>query len=154
MKAFFESEERRLELRAVASGWIGTPFRAHCRRKGLGVDCVNLAAAIYMECGLLREFNPPRYTMDHALHSEESLVTPWVEASGRFKPASDVRPGDLLVFKIHRTTHHVGVAVGPAHFVGVMWSHFVAECSLADSTWAKRLELVYRPIEEEHVRRD
>lgn len=141
-------------------GWIGTPFRGMTRRKQVGVDCVNLAAGIYVETRVLREADCvfPRYRLDHGTHHGESMVIPFIEGiierTGRLRLAAsgaDARavamPGDLLTFTVGRTEHHVGIALGGQTFVHVFCDYQVMESRLTDSIWAKRLTRVYRPIE-------
>lgn len=152
MKWFFKDEEKQRELLGAVQGWIGTPFRPFTRRKKVGVDCVNLAAGIYMECGLLSEFTPPKYRMDYSLHCSESMVIPYIESTGRFAalPAlSELMAGDLLVFQIGNTTHHVGIMINDCQFVHVYAAHFVMVSETADSTWQRRLHSVYRPLKVE-----
>jgi hypothetical protein len=79
MKAFFSEEKRRRALEWEASSWVGTPFHAHARLKGVGVDCVQLAAALYIATGFLTEFEVGWYPIDGGNHDEVSRVVEWIE---------------------------------------------------------------------------
>lgn len=151
MSWYFANEKRQRALLAEAESWVGTPFCAHARLKQAGVDCVNLAAGIYQACGLSKEFAFPQYQMDRGSHCSESLVIPWLEKSARFLPVQarvgELMPGDLVVFKVGQTTHHVGVALGPDFFIHVWQRHVAMKSNLTDSTWAKRLAAIYRPVD-------
>lgn len=156
MKPFFASTERALKLRAAARDWLGTPFRAHSQAKGAGVDCVHLAAAIYKECGVITEFAPPNYTLDQGMHLTQSAVEHYVVQTGCFTdfpgPVAfeKLMIGDLLLIKMGRVSHHVGIltsAENCAGFIHVFQGFKVHECDLMDPTWRKRIEKVYRPIE-------
>ncbi len=159
---YFQTLERRRVLRRVALSWIGTPFRPHGRDKGIGVDCVSLAAGIYLETGCIQSYDPPWYSMDGGSHLERSQLEAEVVKTGRFalvwerEPARAkqllraaeldfIQPGDLLFFRLGRVVHHCAVCVGDfrviqaLHTSGVCWGH------IADPTLSRRLEAVYRP---------
>jgi cell wall-associated NlpC family hydrolase len=154
---FFGSEERVLALRAEAESWVGTRFQGHARVKGAGVDCVQLAAGIYVATGFLREFEVGWYPIDGGHHDEKSRVVEWIEKSGAFervgiqqKVAKDAKmteppaAGDLIVMKLGRVEHHVGVALGGGLFVHVLYKATVCQESLG-RFW-KQVTAVYRPL--------
>src|SRR5437868_6375549 len=116
---FYNTSERCQALRREAFGWIGTPFMARGRIKGVGVDCISLCALIYHATGLLDRFDPPSYSMDGGSHLQESLLEQQIQASGRGvkiweRADSEFRrvinlpsltmPGDLLCAKLGRVT--------------------------------------------------
>lgn len=153
MKPYFGSPQRRAALVATASHWFGTPFHPHAAIQRGGVDCVWLAARIYIECGAIAEFNPPPYTMDGGSHNELSQVLAWLNQSNRFLQVLEsgvklkLEAGDLLCFRMGRVEHHVGVVLTESTFIHSVRVHGVTESHLNDSTWHKRLAAVYRPIE-------
>lgn len=157
MTQFFEHPERIDQLQLVIDGWLGTPFVPHAMVRGGGVDCVQLAAAIMIECGVIERFAPPAYTIDGGLHRQRSLVLEWLDGDPRFArisgQASAVRclPGDILVFASARSAieHHVGVYRGGAsiEFVNSMPKYGVKIRTLRDGTWSRLLRAVYRPSE-------
>lgn len=126
---------------------------------GVGVDCVQLAGAIYIGTGFLESFEPGHYTMDGGQHAEQSRVIDYLEKSGRFDlvwrreegKALPIIAGDLLCFKIGRQPHHVGIAVSPVKFVHVHRGHPVKESLVNDTTFRKRLTHVYRPVTDEEL---
>lgn len=148
MKPFFESHDRRVKLVHSALEWLGTPFAPHAAVKGAGVDCVWLAARIYIESGFLAEFNPPDYTMDGGAHNDLSPVLNWIERSGKFQQMEDgeLQIGDLLCFRMGRSVHHVGVVMTATTFLHVYRGYPVMESRLDDPTWSKRLAAVFRPL--------
>jgi cell wall-associated NlpC family hydrolase len=152
-RAFFADETRRRALIWEANSWVGTPFHGHAKLKGVGVDCVQLAGAIYIATGFLTEFNPGWYPIDGGNHDESSRVVEWIEQSGKFHRCSphgaQAMPGDLICIQYARVAHHVGVVVAGEEFVHAMFNHHVMMSSLADSTYAKRLNAIYRPSVEE-----
>lgn len=167
MREFFYNEQRRLGLRLEAATWLGTPFFAHGKIKGAGVDCVQLAAQIYIATGFLDAFDPGPYTMDGGRHSPVSKVIAWIEVSEKFLKISEGRVpqapeqiqqglaervppmvGDLLCFKIMRNKveWHVGVYVGDGLFIQALLNRVVSIGDLANLQ-AIRLAAIYRPME-------
>ncbi len=152
MKPYFDSPARCARLVQSALEWTGTPFAPHAAVKGAGVDCVWLAARLYIESGFLDKFNPPDYTMDGGLHNELSPVLNWIERSGKFQAIGEGRGamgkiGDLLCFRMGRSVHHVGVVLTPTTFVHVYRGYSVMQSWLDDATWLRRLAAIFRPVE-------
>ena len=110
---YFAPLERQIRLTREAYSWEGTPFQPNQRAKGAGVDCVQLAGAIYIACGAIDRFDPGPYTMDHSAHSHRSIVGDWLDTSVRFKESTSPHPqiGDLVTFRIGLTSHHVGICL-------------------------------------------
>ncbi|MCD6051259.1 MAG: hypothetical protein K0Q55_2662 [Verrucomicrobia bacterium] len=150
MKAYYENRARQADLLREAQEWLGTPFLPHAHVKGGGVDCVWLAAGLYLGTGHLREFKPGNYSMDGGHHNSFSLVTQWVEQSKRFTPVEfPPEVGDLLCFRIGKCIHHVGVVLTEKTFLHVVQGGAVRESRIDDTTWRKRLSAIYRPVEKE-----
>jgi cell wall-associated NlpC family hydrolase len=145
-RAFFADEKRRRALEWEANSWVGTPFHAHGGLKGVGVDCVQLAAAIYIATGFMEEFKPGWYPLDGGHHDATSRVIGWVEKSGKFARCAgeDIRPGDLIVMKLARVPHHVGVMMNEREFVHALFKMHVVVAQLSEHR--KRIEAVYRPL--------
>lgn len=148
-RPFFAVEKRRRALLAEAGSWVGTPFHAHARLKMVGVDCVQLAGAIYIATGFLTEpqFNIGWYPIDGGHHDEKSRVVEWIEKSGKFARVNDPRIGDTLVMRMPgaRVAHHVGVMVSESEFVHAYFKHFVVMSRM--DGYRKRIEAMYRPID-------
>ena len=51
-------QEQREAVVAEARTWIGTPWIHMAAIKGAGVDCAMLLARVYIEVGLVAEFDP------------------------------------------------------------------------------------------------
>jgi cell wall-associated NlpC family hydrolase len=176
-RPFFHSPDRLADLSAAAESWLRTPFHPRARIKGAGVDCVQLAAAIYLELGAIPDVPFPHYTMDGGTHLTESLVISYVEGLGCFQrieprwgkpPSSQVKQckscgpaagplprftvgeffaGDFLGFQIGKVVHHCGVFLGGSRFIHTFKPYAVHYGNLLDPTWLKRLVTVHRPIE-------
>ncbi len=149
MKPYFQSPERILQLQEQCYLWLGTPFHKGARLCGIGADCVQSVAAIYIACKLVQDFNPPAYTLDGGKHNNFSMVVDYVEATGRFQKVSldSLQPGDLLCLLSGRVAHHVGIFLGGSNFFHAIEIYGCQINSLQDSTWRNRLIAVYRPID-------
>jgi cell wall-associated NlpC family hydrolase len=152
MTPFFESVERVQRLRSFAALWVGTPFVSHASVRGAGVDCVNLAAAIYLECGALKPFTMPPYSIDGGQHNQFSQVIGWLgEQSELFAhvPLNKdfrVQPGDLLCFRFARSEHHTGIVLEGLKFIHAPNRRKVEIASLTDPVYQRCLRAVYRPL--------
>ncbi len=148
MKPYYQDRVRQAELLACAQEWMGTPFRPFSHVQGMGVDCVWLAAGLYLETGHLAAFKPGPYTMDGGQHNALGMVIAWLEQNSRFQKAeAPLEVGDLLCFRMGRSVHHVGVVLTERTFLHVCEGYTVSEARIDDPTWKKRLACVYRPVE-------
>lgn len=161
MKAYFDLHNgafvsfRLVELVEEAKSWVGTPFMAHSRVKGAGVDCVNLAAALYLKTRFLDSFDPPPYALDGGVHNTRSQIIDWLEEHPRFLAVwhkhgpglYDPLAGDALVFKNAQSEHHVAVMLAGNHFIHAVNHRKVTIGALSDPLYKHALSAVYRPIE-------
>lgn len=147
--AFFDDPEHRAKLLTEAAEWMDTPFAGHAAVKGAGVDCVRLTAEIMLACGLIPGYEFPPYTLQWARHQSRSIILEWLDACPqvvRLPDGEAARFGDVVCFKIGRCVHHVGIVLDPPRFLNSVEGSRVSMCQLDDSTWAKRRECLYRPI--------
>jgi cell wall-associated NlpC family hydrolase len=149
-KAWFNTAERIAALRAEAAIWIGTPFLCNSNTPGPrgGVSCQKLACAIYRKVGFAT-FQAPEVAMAHARFSKVSLVEGWMDGRREFIRVAivDVRPGDLLGFRLARIVHHVGILLDAGEFVHVLDHVGCIVSALSDPTYSSRLAAAWRPIE-------
>jgi cell wall-associated NlpC family hydrolase len=144
---YFNHVGRRLILIAEASSWLGTPFRSYARVKGVGVDCVNLAMALYQETGFLNGLSLPYYRVGEGAHIHTSKLEEWIEKCGRFERAQSPAVGDALCIRFGDVSHHVGVVTSDTMFIHVYRRQNATENSLADSFWTEKTTAIWRPIE-------
>lgn len=152
MKPYFSTPERISELRVHADKWLDTPFRDHWRAQGKGVDCIQLAVAIYTSSGLLNSFTSPPYSIGAWKGLRESPVAQWIDSSPHFEKLAETdtfQPGDLLCFAQGRVAYHLGIYLdeGSQLFIHAISVDGTCKRSLHDPTWAKRLTATYRPVE-------
>ena len=104
---------------AEATGWLGTPFRHQGSRKGVGCDCLGLVRGVWRAVYGCEPELPGPYAMDW---NETAAGDPLIEAARRHcaeKPATDMRPGDLLLFrwKPRYAAKHAGILVSAERFI-------------------------------------
>lgn len=151
----FYNAARAEELLALANQWTGTPFHTRARLLGVGVDCVQLAAALYIGTGFLDTFAPERYQLDWGTHEGESRVIAYINSTGRFAPvefkptAEDygVQTGDLLCFRFGRVAYHVAVAMPGNQIFQVLKRYTADFFPIEDTTWRENVSAVFRPLE-------
>lgn len=122
---YFRDATRVGQLVAACEGWRGTPFRARSSVKGVagGVDCVGFVGAVFLEIGAVpAAIAIPPYALNHAEHSDESVLRGWFERPEvrarvrRVDEAEAALPGDLVFPVVGRCEHHLGLQFG-----GVVW---------------------------------
>lgn len=97
------------QLLTIALAWEGTPYHAHGRLKGVGVDCAMFLAEVYHAAGLVPYIDPGHYPIDWHLHRDEEKFMTWVKkfATEVFDP----RPGDVVLFRTGRAQGHGGIVI-------------------------------------------
>jgi cell wall-associated NlpC family hydrolase len=114
-------EEARDRVVAVTLEWVGTPYHDMGEVKGPrgGTDCAKLLKCVYVEAGVMEEFKIANYAPQHFLHQSEEHYLSYVMPRGREIPESEVRPGDMVLYKIGKCYAHGALVVPPG------WPHVV-----------------------------
>ena len=160
MKPHFAEWYRVEMLRLAAESWIGTPFVPYAAIRGAGVDCVNLCAELLRSsCFPVEKGGWPRYSIDGGKHNRESQLIAWLDSHKLFQPvwnraataspytAAHAMPGDVLCFRLGRSAHHAGLLVAGTKFIHCLFGRKVMFATLADLSFSRRIESVYRPLE-------
>jgi cell wall-associated NlpC family hydrolase len=122
---YFLDPSRVFALVAACESWRGTPFRARSCVKGAagGVDCAGFVGAVFHEIGAIASaVSVPPYAVNHAEHSDESLLRSWFESKPVRKRVrrvdEDEAPlaGDMVFPVVGRCEHHLGIQIG-----GLVW---------------------------------
>jgi cell wall-associated NlpC family hydrolase len=89
----------------VARSYLGTPYHAEARIKGVGVDCATLLAGVYEEAGAISRMSIEHYPMDWHLHrgGERYVNTLLKHAT---ETAGPPLPGDIAIWKFGRAFSH------------------------------------------------
>ena len=116
----------------VAETWLNTPFVDGQGLKGAGVDCAYFPCRVYAEVGIIKPFNPPYYSPQLMLHSDNdhTYVETIKKWGGREIPESEVGRGDMVLYFVERTYAHGGIIIKwpdliihPIRNRGVIYSH-------------------------------
>lgn len=138
-------------LAEIVESWIGTPFSANACVPGPqgGVSCQRLAAAIYVELGILpQDVQVPSGRINRGRFNRVSEIIPWVDSRPEFHRRDLIvvpAAGDLLGFEIGHCINHLGVAIGDDQFVHCLEGMGVGTASLLDATWLARWKACWRP---------
>lgn len=133
-------------LEAVAASWIGTPFRANAAIKSVGVCCHLLVTEILIEAGALRRKPFPRGNPNYSLTQRQSLIEDYMASSEDFVaiPLDNLKPGDLLGYRIGGCTHHLALLVSATKMVHAVRHNGVMFSRPDDPMWARRLTRAWR----------
>ncbi|MDP8997126.1 MAG: NlpC/P60 family protein [Pseudomonadota bacterium] len=101
----------RAAIVAEAISWIGTPFHDDSRIKGVGVDCAQFVAAVYLATGATPQFETPRYVAQWFLHRDEERLMDFVKQFGKEIQEADAKAGDLVLYKIGRAYAHAAIII-------------------------------------------
>lgn len=133
-------DQERAAVIAEAISWVGTPYHANARIKGVGVDCAMLLAEVYNLAGVLGRIEPGAYAADFALHRSDEIFLGWVQ---RFAFEIDQpRPGDVAVFKFGRCFSHGAILIDDAGQL----VHALAPCRAVVRGALGAGELAGRPV--------
>ena len=89
--------EHRQAVVAEARSWVSTPYHSRARIKGVGVDCVQIIAAVYEACGVLPPIDVGKYSDQWHLHSDVPLYEDGVKANGG-RQIEAPQVGDLVLY--------------------------------------------------------
>jgi NlpC/P60 family putative phage cell wall peptidase len=132
---------------AEALTWQGTPF-AHLQScKGVASDCVGLVIGVFKALGCIDpQWFPRPYAQHWHVHKNQELLLETLQEFGfTEKPAGDLLPGDLLVFRFGRVSSHVGLYVGNGEMVHAYFGLGRAVKQPLAGDFAKRLSHVMQP---------
>lgn len=101
--------QARADVCTLARQWLGTPWHHKARIRGVGVDCAQLLIAVYAQAGVIEDFDPGDYAIDHMMHSDQEVFRGWCERYGR--PTDTPAPGDVAIWKFGRCYSHGGIVV-------------------------------------------
>lgn len=134
----------RLAVVCEARAWLGTPYHAHARVKGHGVDCVHLLCAVYEAVGLTMPIDPGQYPIAWALSRSDELYLAALDS--RASRIEQPHAGDVALFKFGRTFSHAGIVTERAtvvHAFNRRGGGSVIETPLAEPLFSKRAAVFF-----------
>lgn len=128
------------------SEYVGLPQRDHGRDQR-GVDCWGLIRLVYrQELGIVL----PSYAADYVdplEHAEIARIVNAAEACGPWHPVDQVRPFDLLLFRMGRYRSHIGCAVDAQRMLHVQGGDGSKLERFREGRWQHRLTGAFRHVE-------
>lgn len=97
----------RMRVVQEARTWLGTPYHAHARVRGAGVDCVHLLCAVYEAVGLVSPIDPGAYPISWAVHRNVELYMAALDAHAN--RIEQPHAGDIALYRWGRTFSHAGI---------------------------------------------
>jgi cell wall-associated NlpC family hydrolase len=99
----------------VAREWIGTPYHDLGEVKGPkgGTDCGKLIKCIFVEAGIIDDFDIPSYSPQHFQHRNDEEYLGFVTRFAHEIPLSAVQPADIVLYKIGMCFAHGAVVIKP-----------------------------------------
>jgi cell wall-associated NlpC family hydrolase len=163
---FFEDEQAVTLLRKEAASWMGTPFREFSSAKGRsgGVDCVGLAEALMVACGVIKPFTFPRIHADYQSHGTREKVLDYLrgkskdsqsaQVAARFAeitipefrdnlPSEILMPGDLLILR-SGSLFHMPIVLEGRRFIHCLRPAGVTEGNIHDTSFSRHLVALFR----------
>jgi cell wall-associated NlpC family hydrolase len=119
------TSEQRDKIVTEAKSWIGTPYRGWSRVRGVGVDCGQLLAGVYVNAGFLpADIELPKYySLSVAQHKESTEYIDLVSKHMREIPEAEALPGDTVVYKLGLAFAHAAIVVEWPNFVIHAFAH-------------------------------
>lgn len=103
------------ELIRYARTWLDTPWQHNQCCRGVGVDCIRFAVDCYAHMGLYTGeiYHYQRQPRDNSLKNYLATLPTLREQPS----ASEVKAGQLLLFRVGGVPHHVGIATSDTTFI-------------------------------------
>lgn len=110
------SDEQRQKIVDEVKSWVGTPYVGHSAVKGPkgGVDCGQLIKAVYLATGHRPADGvplPTDYSLEIWRHKADTTYIETVEKYMREIPESEVKPGDMVLYKMGHGFAHSAIVV-------------------------------------------
>ncbi len=124
--------EFRTAIVEEALTWIGTPYHLNGCLKGIGCNCAQFLFVVAKNAGAFAADTPPPrwYTPQLATHSKEERLIAYVLAyGGREIAETEVKSGDIVLYKTGHAHGHAALVVDFPHIVHVLPIH---GCQMGD----------------------
>jgi len=128
--------------------WEGTPHYNCLRTKGVGVDCVNLVSAVYIESGILDDVAFGRYSTTEGQDDQSGALLRVLAGAVHLKTVKGWRDdinilefGDIAVFRTRPYSAHMAIYDGEFlwHSIG---QRAVLKTPMSD--WEHRISSFHR----------
>ena len=120
-----------------AGSCIGTPFRHQGRVPGVGLDCAGLIAVCLDHVGIT--YNDEKA---YSRRPIEKKLEQYMDAQPNLDRVDDMRPGDVLLFRIKTHPQHLAICAGETIIHAFSDKNGVVENPI--NPWLKNLVAIYR----------
>lgn len=112
------TDAQRARLTEETLSWIGTPYRGHSCMKGKGTDCGQLLYGVFRNCGYVPALELPKdYSLQAAQHQSSTEYIDTVATYFREIPETEVKPADIVVYKLGLAYSHAAVVISWPDFI-------------------------------------
>lgn len=89
--------------------WLGTPFHDASGVKGAGTDCLHFVKGVYVNVGLVPDFDVVPYKPQWFQHHDEPL---FLQGLAKYSKQVEVaQPGDIAMFNFGRHAAHAAIVI-------------------------------------------
>jgi len=147
MNPFF-SPSNLAALEASAASWVGTPWRANSKVRGVGASCHFAVAGVLQDAGYNTSVVPGG-SPGWSRHQKESLMEMWLDGlPEKFAPVEvgQEQPGDILGFRVGQCIHHIGIRLDGGRFFQCLGPNGATILPVVEALYRERLARVWRPL--------
>ncbi len=127
--------ELRQRLVARARAWLRTPYVQQGAILGAGVDCSMLLVRVWVEAGIVEEFDPRPYPPSWHMHHSEERYLAWMDTLAC--RTETPQAGDIALFRFGRCFSHGGVMIAPDAMISASSGHGRVVASDLDEAWLR-----------------
>lgn len=130
---------KREDLVTEALDWIGTPFHANQKSKGIGADCIGFAGGVALACGANLPSIPDAYPM-----RPDGSLKAYLDKY-MIRVISGPQPGDILLMAFDcMEPHHVAMYIGNHMIIHAYAQARKVSMQLYTNYWKDKVKAVYR----------
>lgn len=148
MTAHFTTPTTIAALDAAAQSWVGTPWRAHSRVRGVGASCHFAVAGVLTDAGFDTSTVPdgsPGWSRDQKCSIMERWLDGLPQKFARIEVGAE-QPGDILGFRVGQCIHHLGIRLPGGRFFQCIAPNGALILPCAELLYRERLARVWRPM--------
>ncbi len=135
-------------LEASAASWVGTPWRANSRVRGVGASCHFAVAGVLQDAGFSTSAVPDG-SPGWSRHQADSLMERWLDGLPQLYapvPVEETQPGDIVGFRVGQCIHHLGILLPGGRFFQCIHPHGAMIASTAERLYRERVQRAWRPM--------
>lgn len=96
------TNNQRVSIIATAREYLLTPYHAHSKIKGRGVDCATFLLCVFRDAGLVPDIDLGNYSVQIHLHRKDTQYLETIRRYANEITEAEVQPGDIVLYKVGR----------------------------------------------------